>query len=330
MTYGDARRPPRSSPPPATAVAARAGRQHGVIHRGQLVAEGVGPRAIGRWAESGRLHRLHPLVYAVGHTALPPLGPTMAAVLAGSHWDPRTKRFSGAAAGLHSAASMLELIDPWEGTPQLVTVRRPRLAGVDVHTVRSLHRDDVVIRERMPITTWARTLLDLATVLPLRWLIRALERSVVRNLYEHWQLMTTMDRANGHHGIGPLRQALATGHHLNPQTTRSLLEDLFLFLMREAVPPVIVPEMNGRVRLSAGERFEIDALWRALKVAIELDSRWHDPSGARLRDRARDDALKRDGYLTYRFRWADVTGRPGWVLYIVRDLLDRAARRALA
>lgn len=66
----------------------------------------------------------------------------MAAVLAGSHWDPRTKRFSGAAAGLHSAATMLELIDPWQGAPQLV-----------------------VIRERMPITTWARTLLDLATVL---------------------------------------------------------------------------------------------------------------------------------------------------------------------
>src|SRR3546814_4466393 len=36
----------------------------------------------------------------------------------------------------------------------LLTLRRPRLEGVDVHTVRSLHPDDLMIRERMPITIW--------------------------------------------------------------------------------------------------------------------------------------------------------------------------------
>lgn len=100
--------------------------------------------------------------------------------------------------------------------------------------------------------------------------------------------------------------------------------------MREARPPILQPKMQGHVRLSAGERYRIDALYPDLRVAFELDSKWHDPAGPKMRDAARDAALKRDGYLTYRFRWADVIRRPGWVVCVVRDLLRRATMRAAA
>lgn len=46
-----------------------------------------------------------------------------------------------------------------------------------------------------------------------------------------------------------------------------------------------------------------------------------------MRDAARDRALRRDGYLTYRFRWADIVGRPAWVVRKVRELLAQAAIR---
>ena len=53
--------------PPDEVIAALAGRQHGVVGRAQLLAAGIGPRAIERRVRSGRLHPLHRGVYAVGH-----------------------------------------------------------------------------------------------------------------------------------------------------------------------------------------------------------------------------------------------------------------------
>src|SRR3954469_25742255 len=54
-------------PSPGEAMAILAGRQHGVVARGQLLAEGLSRDAIGRRLRAGRLHPLHRGVYAVGH-----------------------------------------------------------------------------------------------------------------------------------------------------------------------------------------------------------------------------------------------------------------------
>jgi hypothetical protein len=45
-------------------------RQWGVIAGWQLEHCGVSRSAISRWAASGRLHRIYPRVYAVGHRAV--------------------------------------------------------------------------------------------------------------------------------------------------------------------------------------------------------------------------------------------------------------------
>lgn len=63
-------------------IAAVAARQYGVVSRAQLLAAGIGPGAIATRIGKHRLHPLHRGVYAVGHTALPPLAREMAAVLA--------------------------------------------------------------------------------------------------------------------------------------------------------------------------------------------------------------------------------------------------------
>src|SRR5512144_905660 len=57
-------------------------RQHGVVARWQLVEAGVGSNAVDNCLRSGRLHRLHPGVYAVGHRVVSREGRWMAAVLA--------------------------------------------------------------------------------------------------------------------------------------------------------------------------------------------------------------------------------------------------------
>jgi hypothetical protein len=50
-------------------IAEIARRQHGVVARGQLLAEGLSPRSVSRRLAAGRLHQLHLGVYfpAVDH-----------------------------------------------------------------------------------------------------------------------------------------------------------------------------------------------------------------------------------------------------------------------
>src|SRR5205807_2497629 len=84
-----------SKGPPSldAAIAARAARQHGVVSLGDLRALGVGQDAVDYRARQGRLHRIHPGVYAVGHASLTARGRWLAAVWACgpravlSHWS---------------------------------------------------------------------------------------------------------------------------------------------------------------------------------------------------------------------------------------------------
>ena len=68
--------------PTDRAIAAIAGRQHGVIAIRQLAAIGLAQRTVSHRVAGGRLHRVHRGVYAVGHPLLSARGRYMAAVLA--------------------------------------------------------------------------------------------------------------------------------------------------------------------------------------------------------------------------------------------------------
>src|SRR3954463_12244487 len=145
-------REPRSA---NEAVALLAGRQHGVVARGQLLAAGLGRRAIDRRIESGLLQPLHRGVYAVGHRALRReawgLG---AGLLAGP----------GAALSYRSAA---ELWGMRNGSRARIDVSVPRhrrsTARLELHLVE-LRPDEVTTAAGIPVTTPARTLLDVAAV----------------------------------------------------------------------------------------------------------------------------------------------------------------------
>src|SRR2546422_8755587 len=57
-------------------------RQHGVVTRQQLLAHGFTSKSVRHTIASGRLHRVHNGIYAVGRPALTQPGRWMAAVLA--------------------------------------------------------------------------------------------------------------------------------------------------------------------------------------------------------------------------------------------------------
>ncbi len=71
-------------------------KQHGVVSRDQLVALGIGKDGVAAAVQRGRLIRVHPHVYAVGHASLQPRARRLAAVLS----------VPGAVLGYGSAAAL--------------------------------------------------------------------------------------------------------------------------------------------------------------------------------------------------------------------------------
>ena len=131
-----------SVPPPSPdgLIARIAAKQHGVVCRAQLLAAGVGRRAIEARLSAGRLHPLHRGVYAVGHRAVGPRGNEMAAVLACG---------DRAVLSHHSAAALWGMRPPWRG-PVHVLGRHTALSGVVAHKARALHPRDTTRHPRRP------------------------------------------------------------------------------------------------------------------------------------------------------------------------------------
>jgi len=191
-----------------------ASRQYGRVSTTQLHTLGFSPNAISRRARAGRLHRLHRGVYAVGHVVPSPLGNRMAAVLA----------VPDSALGRRSAGAHLGC-RPYSGTPELVVARgggRARRPGLIVLRVTHLCPADLTVVDGIPVTTFARTALDLAAVLPQQQDVkRFLTRGEQRDLFDLRALRAAMARAPRHRGIKPLRAALPRFTQTPSSTTRT-------------------------------------------------------------------------------------------------------------
>jgi very-short-patch-repair endonuclease len=277
------------------AIARLATRQHGLVTLAQLRGLGLGDRAVQQRAARGKLHRLHRGVYAVGHSVLSHDGCWLGAVLACGPDAVLSHRSAAAAWGIRrSDRTRIDVTTPRRG--------RTAPPGVQIHRVRSLASDDVTHHRGIPITTVARTLVDLADVLELHALERAVHESEVLRLLDMRAVDDTLTRANGRRGVTPLRAALAEPP-VGP--TRSALEDRFLALVRSAALPL--RRLNSSIALG-DRRFEVDCLWPSERVVVELDGEdVHLTRRAFQSDRVKDLALAADGYVVVRLTWQQVT-----------------------
>jgi hypothetical protein len=278
-------------------------RQFGVVSRRQLADFGVEGSKVTRWLAAGRLHRVRPHVYALGHTALSLRGCVWAALL-----------YAGPAAALsHTTAAWLWRLIEAEPERIHLTVpgRRRSLPDVRVH-----HSRQVVFlhSQGLRVTPVARTLVDLGTVLTPRQLRRALAEADYRGLLDLGELDAELDLRRP--GSKKLRAALRS-HMPELARTLSVLEERFLELCESAGLPL--PEPNARVR-----RMRVDALWREQRLAVELDGApAHGSWAAIKRDRRRELALRADGFQVVRYSWDQVTGHPDEVTADLRQLLAR-------
>jgi hypothetical protein len=246
--------------------------QHGMVTTGQLVEAGLETSAISKRVRSGRLHRIHQGVYAVGHQGLSEEARWMAAVLACG---------PGALLSHGAAAVHWGLLRPLDG-PIDVTVPtqngRKRRRGIRIHrcgTFKAPLRPQgtekrlapVTVRDHIPVTTVARTIADLPSTLPPRLVRRAIRQAEFLRL-----------------PVG-----IETDH------TRSDLERDFLRLCRRYGLPL--PEVNVLV-----DGLTVDFLWRDARLVVETDSyATHGGTVAFEDDKARDLRLRRLGYSVHRF-----------------------------
>jgi predicted transcriptional regulator of viral defense system len=297
----------RDDTPRDMLVALIAREQHGVVRVAQLAACGLDGAAINRRMRSGRLHRIHRGVYAVGHDALTMLGSFVAAVLACGE---------GAALSHRAAAAYWGFWRCEERAPEVtVSGARRRIAGVRVYRARRLDRRDVRPRDGILVTSPARTLLDLAAVLAPQALKRAVRQAQADHDVNTRQLADVLSRANGHRGATRLRRLVADG----PAPTRSPLEDVVYDLLVAA--GIDRPEVNARLVLDERRIFP-DLLWREQRLIVEDDSRrYHSGPLALADDAERQAILEAHGYRVLRVTWQQAVGRPQQTVARVRAAL---------
>jgi very-short-patch-repair endonuclease len=235
----------------------------------------------------------------------------MAAVLSCGPGALLSHRDGGALWGLCTAGSVrIDVSVPGGG-------RRHR-GRIRVHRVRRLASDDIATRDGIPVTSLARTLLDLARSLPPVQFERAIGEAERLHLVDLRAVERLGARSRGHPGLPALTSALFN-HRGEPPVTRSELERRFVDLCRMA--GLSQPAMNANV---AG--LEVDALWRAERLIVELDGHeYHRTRAAFERDRLRDAALQLAGYRVLRFTHRRLTSDPSAVVRTLREMLRHGA-----
>jgi very-short-patch-repair endonuclease len=297
----------RSGPEREQALSALADRQYGVVSQSQLAALGLGKRTIARWSANGRLHQRHRGgAYAVGRRSVVQRGTWLAAVLACGE---------GAVLSHASAAALWELV-PARALVDVTSPRgnqgRQRWHGARLHRCR-LGLDETTSRDRIPVTSVARTLFDYAEVADFQRLEKAWEEADRLKRLRLAEVELVCERGYGRRALKPIRRLLAEARAVT--RTRSPLEDRFQRFCRlyDLPPHHTNVEVLGK---------EVDVLWPAAKLIAELDSwEFHSHRAAFQRDRARDTSLLVAGYRTIRVTHDRLDQEAATLAAEIRELL---------
>jgi very-short-patch-repair endonuclease len=283
---------------------------HGVVSRRELLAAGLTPSAIAERLENGRLHRRYRGVYPIGRPDLGPLGERRAVVLACGPGAVLSHRSAASAWGLRpSSGPRFDVTVP--------TARRPA-APVRLHR-NVLGDDEVVLVDAIPTTTVARTLCDLAVVVPGHHLRRAVERADELGLFHLEDLERALARRRQRPGAPAMRALLADFAAHGETRTRSDLEALFLQLCLDHGLPR--PQVN---RYDNGT--EVDFRWPAARLIVETDGfSTHRSRHAFERDRRKRLRLEALGWHVISLSWRQVRDDASTVAAVIRARLTPTA-----
>jgi hypothetical protein len=192
---------------------------------------------------------------------------------------------------------------------EVVAGNERRIEGMQVRRSRGLDVCDAFIWRGVPVTTVARTMVVLASVLSLSALARAFHEAGIRYGTTPADVEAVLRRRKSH-GAANLRAVI----HGDEPVLLSFLERRFRRLLRDAGLPLPV------TNLPAGGR-RIDCRWPDHRLTVELDSyRFHRSRHAWERDRRREREARARGDDFRRFTFGDVE-QPRAMLAELRSVL---------
>ena len=288
-------------------LGALAAHRHGVFTRRDAVNLGVSESSIDKRHELGLYQRLAPGVYAIAGTPKSTL----------QHLAATVASFPALAAASHQTAAEI-----WGMTfrgfrnLEVVTTRwdRVRRSSVKVHESLDLIPEDVVEYCGIPVTSPARTVVDLGA--SNKWLVEAaLENGIRQNLFTLGEVEAFVARVarRGRRGVGVVRPLLEARQRWD-SVTESFLEDEFRKLIGGAgFPP---PSLQYVVRDSNGEFVaRADFAYPEAMLLIELDSEAHHMDRLSFRrDRSKQNRAILMGWTVLRYTWWDVKENPTRIL----------------
>jgi hypothetical protein len=286
-------------------VAELAGRQFNRVARWQLAELGVSDRAIAHRVATGRWVRVEVGVFAIAPVADDDWGRWMGVTLTAP--DSFLSRLSAAAAyGMWSLSPVIETVTrPGNGGPR-------RLGGVLVHYSATLDGDGTSFR-RIPITSPARTLLDLSAQVSDRALARAVREAVRLDRITLTELGDALGKYRGRRGSRRLAATVARYAGLPLERARSGAEIRALEILRAAGRPL--PTLNVKI---AGA--EADLVWPRLRLIIEIDGGpFHLDAGE---DARKEASWRAAGWDVRRLPADDVYERPHRLLGLAPNVRE--------
>ncbi len=224
----------------------------------------------------------------------------------------------GALVGHRSAAHIYRFLSyPATGDVWITNTsgRGATAPGLRVHRTRVLEPRNVWFREWLPLTSPARTLLDLGGIVEPDRFESAVAAAQASRLVKEADLWEQLLRSPGCRGAAALRELLERHHP--PANVLSKTERMMLRLIRDAgLPEPLVNERLGRWRP--------DFWWPDHRLVAEFDSSaFHTDIRSFRRDREKSNELQLMGITVLRFTWHELTRTPQLLLARLREAMAR-------
>lgn len=295
-------------------MSALAHTQHGVFSRRQAIKRGATSSLVERRVEAGAWIPVGDGVYRLRDYPESWHGILMAAVLA----------TSGPSFVSHESAAALHKLSTFQPGPVVLTIRHGagrQRRGATVHQLDDVLPQHTTTLDGLPVTTLARTFVDLAAVCRRGRVAHALDEALAEPRITIEEIGACFDdiARPGKPGVRALRRLIAA--HLPGYTPpSSKLERLLLRVLRDAELPRPRLQYPFPGRLPGEAR--VDAAYPEARLIVEVDGRrWHTRREDFASDRRRDNEATLAGWRTLRFTWTDLTRDPGAVAAAARDAL---------
>lgn len=175
----------------------------------------------------------------------------------------------------------------------------------------------------MPVTTPARTVIDLARSLEFRAGVVAADSALHLKLVTKAELESVRAECSRWPGAVRAGEVVAFADALS----ESVLESLARVVFRDCgLPPPELQVWAGGAEVVG----RVDFLWRRFRTVAEVDGRMKYANAVRaVRQLERDRQLRDAGYEVVHFTWDDINENPGYVNAAIRKAFRRGAQPRL-